>query len=81
VSCCIFSVGLKCFSEISLFNFLIADQMSGLKTELLAFTEGKDKIVDDLTLYSNPIRKIHSVREINDKDQLVHVIICNFNIS
>ena len=55
--------------------------MSGLKTELLAFTEGKDKIVDDLILYSNPIRKIHSVREINDKDQLVHVIICNFNIS
>lgn len=42
--------------------------IAGDRTEHIAFSEGKNKIIEDQVIYSNPIRKVHIVREvINDK--------------
>lgn len=48
--------------------------MDDAKGELLARTEGKDRLIVDQVDFTKPIRKIHGIREINEKGQMVHVI-------
>lgn len=42
--------------------------IAGDRTEHMAFSEGKNKIIEDQVIFSRPIRKVHIVREvINDR--------------
>lgn len=48
--------------------------IAGDRTEHMARSEGKDKLIEDQVIFANPQRKIHIVREVNEKDQFVQTM-------
>lgn len=58
-------------------KFESVSPISESRTEHLAFSNGKDVLIEDQVIFSDPKREVHIIREVNEKDQLVQTMTLN----